>query len=79
MEMQTVLQKTKSTDGTVGLLLNDPKLYNNLQQTSRSLNTLLDDLKTHPKRYVSFSVFGKKDKSQPLNAPLSDTIQLQQR
>jgi phospholipid/cholesterol/gamma-HCH transport system substrate-binding protein len=34
---------------------------------------LLDDLKTHPKRYVSFSLFGKKDKTTPLNSPLSDT------
>jgi phospholipid/cholesterol/gamma-HCH transport system substrate-binding protein len=56
-------------------LLNDPKLYNNLQQTSRSLTILLDDIKTHPKRYINFSVFGKKDKSKPLVAPLADSAQ----
>jgi phospholipid/cholesterol/gamma-HCH transport system substrate-binding protein len=73
-DFQSIVQKAKGRDGTIGLLLNDPQLYNSLQRTSKSLNTLLDDLKTHPKRYVSFSVFGKKDKTQPLKAPLSDTI-----
>ena len=77
--IQTLLEKAKGKEGTVGLLLNDPRLYENLQQTSRSLTILLDDLKTHPKRYVSFSVFGKKEKLPPLKKPLSDTIQPQQR
>jgi phospholipid/cholesterol/gamma-HCH transport system substrate-binding protein len=71
-EIQTVLQKTKGKDGTVGLLLNDTALYHNLQQTSRSLTILLDDMKMHPKRYVHFSLFGKKEKSKPLSAPLSE-------
>jgi phospholipid/cholesterol/gamma-HCH transport system substrate-binding protein len=70
-QLNGVLAKTNSKDGTIGLLLNDPKLYNQLQQTTRSLNILLDDFKTHPKRYVNVSVFGKKDKSTPLAAPLS--------
>jgi phospholipid/cholesterol/gamma-HCH transport system substrate-binding protein len=34
----------------------------------------MDDLKTHPKRYVNISVFGKKDKSAPLSAPINDTL-----
>jgi phospholipid/cholesterol/gamma-HCH transport system substrate-binding protein len=72
-QVQTLLGKFNQNDGTIGLLLNDPKLYNNLEQTAYSLNILLDDLKTHPKRYVSFSLFGKKDKTTPLNSPLSDT------
>lgn len=72
-QLQTVLQKVNKGDGSLGLLINDPKLYNNLQNTSRSLNILLDDFKTHPKRYVSFSVFGKKDKTVPLTAPLADS------
>lgn len=66
-----VIAKANSKDGSIGLLLNDKKLYNNLESTTRSLNTLLDDLRVHPKRYVSVSVFGKKDKSTPLSAPLS--------
>jgi phospholipid/cholesterol/gamma-HCH transport system substrate-binding protein len=65
-----VLAKANSKDGSIGLLLNDKQLYSNLESTSRSLNILLDDLRVHPKRYVNVSVFGKKDKSTPLSAPL---------
>lgn len=49
-------------DNTIGLLLNDPSLYNNLNATTANAAGLLEDLKTHPKRYVHFSLFGKKDK-----------------
>lgn len=49
-------------DNTIGLLLNDPTLYNNLSATSANAASLLEDLKAHPKRYVHFSLFGKKDK-----------------
>ncbi|HVY73606.1 MAG TPA: MlaD family protein [Puia sp.] len=71
--LKEAVNKVNSTDGSLGLLINDKKLYNNLASTVRSLNTLLDDLRVHPKRYVSISVFGKKDKSTPLSAPLSDS------
>jgi len=60
--LQQVLDKLKNKEGSAGLLMNDPALYNHLQQTAKSLNTLIDDLKTNPKRYVHFSLFGKKDK-----------------
>lgn len=50
------------TDNTVGLLLNDPTLYQNLNATTANAASLLEDLKSHPKRYVHFSIFGKKDK-----------------
>jgi phospholipid/cholesterol/gamma-HCH transport system substrate-binding protein len=73
-QLQGVLDKINKGDGSLGLLLNDKKLYNNLNNTVRSVNTLIDDLKTHPKRYVSISVFGKKDKSTPLAAPLADSV-----
>lgn len=48
-------------DNTIGLLLNDPSLYNNLNATTANAASLLEDLKSHPKRYVHFSLFGKKD------------------
>lgn len=69
--LHEILSQVNSTKGSVGALLNDKSLYNSLYSTSRSLNTLLDDLKVHPKRYISISVFGKKDKTTPLQAPLS--------
>jgi phospholipid/cholesterol/gamma-HCH transport system substrate-binding protein len=52
------------TDPTnsLGLLLNNPSLYLNLDSTARHASDLLLDLKQHPKRYVHFSLFGKKDK-----------------
>jgi phospholipid/cholesterol/gamma-HCH transport system substrate-binding protein len=70
-QLQGILQKANSKDGTLGLLINDPKLYNNLQNATRSINILVDDLKVHPKRYLS--IFGKRDKSDPLKAPLADS------
>lgn len=54
--------KLKGKDNTLGLLLNDRGIYDNLNSTLRHADDLMIDLKAHPKRYVHFSVFGKKDK-----------------
>ena len=51
-----------SNQGSLGLLMRDPQLFNHLNATVRDADSLLIDLKSHPKRYVHFSVFGKKDK-----------------
>lgn len=56
--------RLNSKDNNVGLLLNDTTLYGNLTRTTLDAARLLEDLKAHPKRYVHFSVFGKKDKSE---------------
>lgn len=71
--LNNVIKKVESNNGSLGLLMNDKTLYNNLSNTVRSANILIDDIKTHPKRYISVSVFGKKDKSTPLSAPLIDS------
>lgn len=55
-------QKMKSKDNTLGLFLNDRGVYDNLNSTLRNADSLMIDLKAHPKRYVHFSIFGKKDK-----------------
>ena len=73
-ELKGVIAKVNSNNGSLGLLLNDKHLYQNLEGTTRSLNTLLDDLRVHPKRYVNISVFGKKDKSGPLTGPIADSV-----
>jgi phospholipid/cholesterol/gamma-HCH transport system substrate-binding protein len=73
-ELKATISKAASSDGTLGLLLTDTRLYNNLTATTNKLNLLLDDLRLHPKRYVNVSVFGRKDKSGPLMTPLPDTV-----
>lgn len=54
--------RLNSKESTLGMLMSDPSLYNNLNNTMRDADSLMINLKQHPKRYVHFSVFGKKDK-----------------
>lgn len=70
--LSDIMKKANSKEGTLGLLLNDKTLYNHLSSTAYKVNILLDDLRTHPKRYVNISVFGKKNTAGPLTAPLID-------
>ena len=60
--VEQMTAKLNSNDGTLGLLMRDPELYNHLNATMIHADSLMIDLKQHPKRYVHFSVFGKKDK-----------------
>ena len=61
-DLQATIAKINNSQGSLGLLLNDDKMYKNLNDASANLNNLFIDIKAHPKRYVSFSVFGgKKD------------------
>ena len=60
--VKRLTDQLNSRDNTIGLLLNDPALYNNLSATTANAASLLQDLQAHPKRYVHFSLFGKKDK-----------------
>lgn len=60
--VQQLTSKLNNDKGTLGLLMNDETLYYNLTNTVLSADSLLNNLRAHPKRYVHFSLFGKKDK-----------------
>ena len=60
--VQLLTNKLNSKNNTIGLLFNDPTLYNNLSTTTANAASLLEDLKSRPKRYVHFSLFGRKEK-----------------
>lgn len=61
-DITRMTDKLNDKDNNLGLLLNDSTLYNNLTRTTGNAADLLEDLKAHPKRYVHFSLFGRKDK-----------------
>jgi phospholipid/cholesterol/gamma-HCH transport system substrate-binding protein len=69
-DLSLILKRLNSTNGSLGAMINDRELYNNFNSTAKSLQTLLDDLRVHPKRYVNISVFGRKDKGNYLEKPL---------
>ena len=60
--VNSLIADVRDEKGTIGSLINDKSLYNHIDATVISADSLLTDLKAHPKRYVHFSVFGKKDK-----------------
>ncbi len=62
-KLNTVVTRMENGEGSVGKLLKDDQLYTNLEGASRQLEELLQDLKLNPKRYVHFSLFGKKPKN----------------
>ena len=64
-----ILDSIESGNGTIGKLMKDESLYNNLENATKELEELLRDVKLHPKRYVHVSVFGKKDKGYQEETP----------
>ena len=63
LDFKKVAAEMNSTNGSLGKLIKDPQLYDNLNKTSRNLDLLLQDFRLNPKRYVNVSVFGRKQKS----------------
>ena len=61
-QLNAFSQQLNSKEGSLGLLMHDPALYNNLNKTMMSVDSLLINVRQHPKRYVHFSLFGRKDK-----------------
>lgn len=61
-QLQGIMTKINNKEGSLGLLVNDKELYNNLNTSVKSLTNLTDDLKARPGRYINVSVFGGKKK-----------------
>lgn len=72
--LKGIVNKLDNPSGSLGKLINDPTLYQNLASTGNKLNLLLDDIRINPKRYVSISVFGKKASGGPITVPTVDTL-----
>lgn len=68
-DISGVVNKINNSEGSLGLLVNDEELYNNLSKASHELDILLEDLRLNPQRYVQVSVFGKKASKQPYTPP----------
>ena len=62
-QLKVIIGRLEEGEGSMGQLLNDKTLYDNLVNSSNALDALLTDLKANPKRYVHFSIFGKKEKT----------------
>ena len=60
--LNSIVSSIDTGNGTLGKLVNDQSLYKSLVDVSEELESLISDLKNHPKRYVNFSIFGKKEK-----------------
>ena len=74
-QLKSVVAKIASKDGTIGALMNDRSIYDNLKAAILSSEILIDDLRAHPKRYVNLSVFGRKDRGGALTSPsIKDSI-----
>jgi phospholipid/cholesterol/gamma-HCH transport system substrate-binding protein len=67
-DLDALIAKVNTGNGSLSLLMNDKKLYSNLESTTKNLSLLLQDLRLNPKRYVNVSIFGKKDKAYTLPA-----------
>jgi len=62
VKLNSILEKIDKSQGDIGKLINDDNLYTNLDATLFELNKLIIDFRSNPKRYVHFSIFGKKNK-----------------
>lgn len=62
-QLDGILQKINNNEGSLGMIVNDKQLYNNLTETMKTMNALLADINEHPSRYINVTIFGKKKKN----------------
>lgn len=72
-QFDKIMTKVNNGEGSIGLLINDKSLYNNLSSASAQLDALIADMKERPKRYVSFSLLGGRKSSISLETKEKDT------
>tara|TARA_Y100000782_G_scaffold104031_1_gene122702 strand:+ start:3714 stop:4715 length:1002 start_codon:yes stop_codon:yes gene_type:complete len=63
VQVASVMEKIDKGEGTIGQLVNNDTLYYNLEEASLELDKLVEDIRLNPKRYIHFSVFGRKEKA----------------
>jgi phospholipid/cholesterol/gamma-HCH transport system substrate-binding protein len=68
-QISSILNKIDDGEGSLGMLINDPKIYVELESASKELNQLIEDMKLNPGRYVHFSVFGSRAAAKPYAPP----------
>ncbi len=61
-QIQGIIEKINTNQGSLGMIVNDKEFYTNLQQTLKTLNALMADVNAHPSRYINVTIFGKKNK-----------------
>jgi phospholipid/cholesterol/gamma-HCH transport system substrate-binding protein len=62
-QLQGVISKVNNNEGSLGMMVNDKQLYNNLSETLKTLNALMADINAHPSRYINVTIFGRKNKN----------------
>ena len=63
INLNSITTSLKNSEGTAGQLINDNSIYINLENATKELNILIEDIKLNPDRYINFSVFGKRNKA----------------
>lgn len=61
-EINTLIAKINSNQGSLGMMVNDKRLYENLAQSLKTLDLLMEDINKHPSRYINVTIFGRKNK-----------------
>lgn len=62
-DVQQIMEKIERGEGSLGMLINNPDLYNRLENAGNNLDLLVEDIRVNPNRYIHFSVFGRKNKN----------------